>query len=189
MNLHASPASRPATYQDVIDAPENMVAEIVDGVLNLQPRPRPKHAHAITTLGYRLFGPFGDGVDGPGGWVILIEPELHLGGHVLVPDLAAWRRERLPTLPDETGITVAPDWVCEVPSPSTRALDLTRKRAAYGAQGVGWLWFVDPLARTLEGFEAREGLWTLVAALEGAGEARVAPFDAAGFPLEALWAD
>jgi Uma2 family endonuclease len=189
VNLQTPPAVRRATYQDVIDAPEHMVAEIVRGVLSLQPRPRPRHAQAASIIGFEIGIPYDRGRGGPGGWRILIEPELHLGEDVLVPDLAGWRRERLARLPDAVGITVAPDWVCEVLSPSTRALDLTAKRAIYGEQGVGHLWFVDPLAQTLEAFALRDGAWVLIAAHHGAAAARVAPFEAVSLELAALWAE
>jgi Uma2 family endonuclease len=189
MNLQAPTIKRPASYQDVLDAPAGMVAELIRGALHLQPRPRPKHAHVITSLGDELVSPFAKGRSGPGGWMILIEPELHLGDEVVAPDLAGWRRERLPTLPDEVGIAVAPDWVCEVLSPSTRTCDLTEKRDVYREHGVGWLWFVDPAARTLEAFALRDGAWVLIAALHDDAEVRLAPFDAVGFALGALWAD
>lgn len=189
MSLQTATIRRPATYQDVLDAPPGMVAELIRGALHLQPRPRPRHSRAASALGVKLGGPFDLDTDGPGGWVILDEPELHLGADVVVPDLAGWRRARLPRLPEEVGITVAPDWVCEVLSPSTRTYDLTEKREVYAEQGVGWLWFVDPLARTFEAFALREGAWVLIAALHDDAEVRVAPFDAVGFALGALWSD
>ena len=180
---------RPATYQDVLDAPPNMVAEIVRGALHLQPRPAPRHARAHSILQIEVGGPFDRGRGGPGGWQIFIEPELHLGSDVLVPDLGGWRRERMPKLPDTAWFELAPDWVCEVLSPSTRRLDLTDKRDIYSEQGVGHLWLVDPLARTLEAFALEGGRWVLVASLRDDAEVRVPPFDAVGFPLDALWAD
>jgi Uma2 family endonuclease len=187
MNLQTPTIKRPATYQDVLDAPAGMVAELIRGTLTLQPRPRPRHSFAITALGGEIQPAFGRGRDGPGGWVLLIEAELHLGDNVIVPDLAAWRRERLPTLPDEVGITVAPDWVCEVLSPSTRTYDLTEKRDVYREQGVGHLWFVDPAAKTLEAFALRDNAWVLIDALHDDAEVIVAPFNAAPFGLAALW--
>lgn len=189
MNIRSTAIKQPATYADLCAAPPDRVAELVRGALHVQPRPRPRHARAMTSLGDELVSPFDKGRGGPGGWWILIEPELHLGDDVLVPDLAAWRRERLPTLPEDTGIAVAPDWVCEVLSPSTRTYDLTDKRAIYGEQGVPHLWFVDPLARTLEAFALRDGTWTLAAALRDDAEVRLAPFDAIAFPLGGLWTD
>jgi Uma2 family endonuclease len=189
MNEHATPVRQPATYQDVLDAPRGKVAELIRGALHLQPRPRPRHAQAISSLGDELVSPFSKGRGGPGGWWILIEPELHLGPDVLVPDLAGWRRERLPALPEETGVVTPPDWVCEVLSPSTRTYDLTDKRDIYAEHGVPHLWLVDPLARTLEAFALGGGAWTLAAALRDDAEVRLPPFEAVAFPLAALWAD
>lgn len=189
MNEHAAPARVPATYQDVLDSPSNMVAELVRGALHLHPRPAPPHARASASMGGELYGPFDRGRGGPGGWIILFEPELHLGPEVLVPEVAGWRRERMAKLPETAWFELAPDWVCEVLSPSTRRLDLTDKRDLYGVAGVGHLWLVDPVERTLEAFELRDGRWTLTAAQGGEAEVRVAPFDAVAFPLAALWID
>lgn len=189
MNQHAPSVRRPATYQDVLDAPETMVAELIEGALHLHPRPAPRHAVASSYLGGELAAPFGQGRGGPGGWWILDEPEIHLGTDVIVPDLAGWRRERMPALPDTAFFAVAPDWVCEVLSPGTRRIDLTDKRRLYAAAGVLHLWFVDPTDRTLEAFALRDGAWTLTAALKDDEEVRVAPFDAVAFPLSVLWAD
>ena len=187
--MNTQPRTRPATYQDVLDAPPNMVAEIVRGALHLQPRPAPRHAHATSILTGAFVGPFGQGRGGPGGWWILVEPELHLGPDVLVPDIAGWRRERMPALPTAAWFEIVPDWVCEVLSPGTRRLDLTDKRDIYGASGVRHLWLIDPLARTLEAFELRAGAWTLAAALRDDEEVRLPPFDAVAFALSDLWAD
>jgi Uma2 family endonuclease len=139
-----------ATYQDVLDAPENKVAEILDGELFLSPRPAPRHAVASSRLGFLIGGPFDQTGGGPGGWWILDEPELHLGEHVVVPDLAGWRRERMPAIPEEAFFSLAPDWVCEVLSPSTARIDRGRKLRIYAAAGVAHAWFVNPLERTLE---------------------------------------
>jgi Uma2 family endonuclease len=188
MNEH-TPPRRPATYQDVLDAPPDMVAELIGGALHLHPRPAPKHARAGSRLGVVLGGPFDLDGGGPGGWVILDQPELHLAVDVLVPDLAGWRRERMPRLPDTACFETVPDWVCEILSTGTRRLDLTEKRERYAAARVCHLWLVDPDARTLEAFETRDGRWLLIAALKDDEEVRVAPFDAVLFPLSALWPD
>ena len=176
-----------ATYRDVLDAPPHMVAEIVDGALRLQRRPAPLQALAKSSLGPAIGGPFQKGRGGPGGWWILDEPELHLGEDILVPDLAGWRRERLPEPPDEAYFTLAPDWVCEVLSPSTRTFDLEEKRPVYAREGVGHLWLVDPAARTLEAFALRGGAWTPVASANGDEPVSFPPFEAVTFPLGALW--
>lgn len=189
MNEHVTTNGRPATYQDVLDAPENMVAEIVRGALHVHPRPASPHAFAASSLGEEILGPFQKARGGPGGWWIIYEPELHLGPDVLVPDLAGWRRERMPAYPDAPWFDLAPDWVCEVLSPGTRRTDLTDKRDIYGVSGIGHLWFVDPRARMLEAFELRDGAWALVAALKDAAAVRVAPFEAIEFSLAALWPD
>ena len=179
------PAKR-ATYRDVLEAPPHMVAEIVDGALHLQPRPAIRHAVASSFLGGELFGPFQRGRGGPGGWWILDEPELHLGEDVLVPDLAGWRRERLPEPPDEAFFTLAPDWVCEIISPSTQKFDLEEKRPIYAREGVGHLWLVDPSARTLEAFVLSEGAWSPTGLAGNGGPVSFPPFEAIAFPLDAL---
>lgn len=168
------------------DSPEHLVAEIVDGVLHTHPRPTLVHSYAHTSLGAALRHFFGHG-GGAGGWLILFEPELHLGEDVLVPDVAGWRRERMPAPPDTAYATVAPDWVCEILSLSTRALDQGAKRDIYAREGIAHLWFVDPEAQTLEVFELRGGHWTLLETATGDAEIAPPPFSAAPFKLGDLW--
>ena len=189
MNHQTRTVRRPASYQDVLDAPPHMVAELIRGALHLHPRPASPHVLAGSSLGDELVSPFQKGRGGPGGWWILDEPELHLGEDVLVPDLAGWRRERMPTYPDTPYFTLAPDWLCEILSPGTRQTDLTEKRDIYAAAGVAHLWLVDPEARTLEAFALRDGAWVLAGTLKDDDEVRLVPFEAVGFPLAALWPD
>ena len=179
--------TRWATYQDVLDAPPHKVAEVISGTLHTHPRPAMRHAWASSGLGMKIGSPFNYGDDGPGGWWIVFEPELHLGEDIVVPDLAGWRRETMPEYPDAAYCTIAPDWVCEVLSPSTRQLDLNEKRSFYARERVGHLWFVDPDTRTLEAFELREGQWLLLATLADDAPVSLPPFDAITFPLDALW--
>ncbi len=182
------PGTHPrATYQDVLDAPPHRVAEVVDGVLHTNPRPAMPHARASSSLGVKLGGPFDHAAGGPGGWWIIDEPELHLGEDILVPDLAGWRRERMPAFPVGPYCTLAPDWVCEVLSPSTRKLDLHGKRPVYAREGVGHLWLVDPTDRALEAFELREGKWMPIATAKDDAPVRIRPFEAATFSLGDLW--
>ena len=181
------PARRRATYQDVIDAPAHMVAQVVEGALHTHPRPAPPHALASSALGAKIGDPFNFGKGGPGGWWIIDGPELHLGEDVLVPDLAGWRRERMPDLPDTAFVTLAPVWVCEVLSPSTRDLDRHGKRPVYAREGVRHLWFIDPEARDLEAFELRDGEWVLIATARNDDPVSIPPFEAISFPLDALW--
>src|SRR5436305_207687 len=125
------PARKRATYADIEALPEHLTGEILDGELFVSPRPAPPHAEASSALGVILGGPFRFGRGGPGGWRILDEPELHLGGDVVVPDLAGWRLERMPALPKIAWFELAPDSVCEVLSPSTVVHDRHRKLAFY----------------------------------------------------------
>jgi Uma2 family endonuclease len=178
-----------ATYEDVLNAPENKVAEILDGELFLSPRPAPKHAVASSGLEMAIGNPFHRGIGGPGGWWILVEPELHLGEQVVVPDVAGWRRERMPAMPEEAYFPVAPDWVCEVLSPSTERIDRSRKLRIYAEAGAAHAWLVNPVERTLEVLRLREGAWTIVAVLTGSAVVRAEPFDAIELPLGDLWVD
>ena len=182
-------ARRPATYKDLLKVPDHLVAEILDGELYTTPRPAPRHADASSGLGGALRGPFDRGRGGPGGWRVLDEPELHLASDVVVPDLAGWRRERLPVLPEEAYFSLAPDWVCEVISPSTAAMDRVKKLTIYARENVAHVWLVDPNARTLEVFRLESGRWTLLATWSGLATVRAHPFDAIDLDLSLLWED
>lgn len=183
------PAVKFATYEDLFDLPEHIVGEIIAGRLVTHPRPAPKHARAYSSLGGHIWNPYDGGHNGPGGWWILDEPELHLGADILVPDLAGWRRERMPRLPETAWFELAPDWVCEILSPSTAKVDRAEKLPIYAAQGVRHAWLVDPDLKTLEVFENREGKWLLLTVLENDAAVSQLPFDAIAFPLDSLWAE
>jgi Uma2 family endonuclease len=178
------PLKKYATYADLCAVPENFVAEMFDGELYATPRPAPPHARASSSL-VRLLGSFDR--SGPGGWEILFEPELHFGSDVLVPDIAGWRRERLPALPAEPYFTLAPDWVCEVVSPSTESLDRGRKLLRYAREGVAHMWLVDPLKHVLEVLSLESGRWGVVGRYEGNARVSAAPFEAIELELGALW--
>lgn len=180
-------ARRPATYEDLLKVPDHLVAEILDGELHVSPRPAPRHADASSGLGGFLRGPFDRGRGGPGGWRILDEPELHLGHDVLVPDLAGWRRDRLPALPAEAYFSVAPDWVCEVVSPSTAAIDRVKKLTIYAREQVRHAWMVDPIARTLEVLRLENGRWMIVSTWSGMETVAAEPFEAIELDLSLLW--
>ncbi len=184
-------AQQRATYEDVLAAPSNVVAEIMFGVLVTHPRPAVPHARAASVLGRRLGGPFDDGVGGPGGWILLDEPELHLGAEpdVVVPDLAGWRCERMPRIPSSAAISLAPDWVCEVLSPHTEATDRSEKMDIYARESVGHLWLLDPIVRTLEVYRVQEKQWMRVGAWRADARVRAEPFDAIELDLSALWVD
>ena len=183
------PARKPrATYRDVIESPAHLVAEIIGGELRLSPRPATPAAAAATALGDELGLPFHRGRGGPGGWLILEEPELHLGDEILVPDLAGWRRDRLPPLPDASFLTTPPDWICEVLSTSTENIDRSEKLPIYAASGVPCAWLVDPRRRSLETYRLHDGTWAAIAAYRDADRARIPPFDAIELDLAVLWA-
>ncbi len=187
----ADPARRKASYQDIVDLPEHLIGEIMGGELVVSPRPAPLHAHAASVLGMDVGSPFhgGPGGRGPGGWWILDEPELHLGEEVLVPDLAGWRRERLPRLPSTAWFEQPPDWVCEVLSPSTARHDRIRKRMIYARAGVPWLWHLDPLAKTLE-VQRLEGDYYQLRGLFAGGETlRAEPFESVELEMGRWWAE
>jgi Uma2 family endonuclease len=187
MSAQPKPSRRPASYSDLELTPAHLVAELVRGELVTSPRPAARHALAASSLGAELFLRFGRGQGGPGGWIILHEPELHLGDDVLVPDLAGWRRSRMPALPDVPAFTLAPDWICEVLSPSTQALDRTEKLPIYAAAGVAFAWLIDTHASTLEGLRLVDGRWQIVAAFAGDRQVRAEPFGEVELDLALLW--
>jgi len=182
------PGKRFATYEDLCQVPDHLVAQIIHGQLITLPRPAPRHASATSALGGSLFPPMDSGDDGPGGWWILDEPELHLGPNILVPDLSGWRRERMPALPETAYFTVVPDWVCEVLSPSTAQLDRIDKLGIYASNAVGYAWLIDPNARSLEVLVLCEGRWRLECAFKENDEVCAPPFEAVLFGLNKLWA-
>jgi Uma2 family endonuclease len=182
-------ARRRATYADLLKVPDTLVAEILDGELLTSPRPASPHARASSTLRGAL-DPFDrriGGPGGPGGWWILFEPELHLGADILVPDLAGWRRERMPVLANVAYFELAPDWVCEVVSPSTARVDRVRKVPIYAREGVSHLWLLDPLQQTLEVFRLEGQRWVLVSTHGGAESVRAEPFAALELDMSRWW--
>jgi Uma2 family endonuclease len=181
------PQQRPVDYDDIVRLPEHVVGEIVDGQLHVSPRPTLAHALAASSLNVELGGGFRR--PGPGGWWILHEPELHFGRDVVVPDLAGWRRERLPAVPKAPFLTLAPDWVCELLSPSTERLDRARKLPLYARQGVTHAWLVNPLARTLEVLRRQGHRWLVQATYVDDERVRAEPFEALELDLLSLWGE
>ena len=184
------PAGRRATYDDLLKVPDTMVAEIIDGELYATPRPAFPHARATSVMGSDLGGPFDrppGGPGGPGGWWILDEPELHLGPDVVVPDLAGWRREKMPVLPNVAAFTQAPDWLCEVVSPTTAGTDRVRKMRIYARELVAHLWLVDPLAKTLEVYRLEDGHWVVASAHAGSERVHAEPFAAVELEIARWW--
>lgn len=169
-----------ATFADLENVPATMVGQILDGELIVLPRPALPHAQSTSNAGTDINSRFGRSGP-PGGWWILFEPEIHLGANALVPDLAGWRRERLPSIPRRPFLTLAPDWVMEVLSPTTSSIDRVSKARINAREGVGWLWFVDRLARTIEVNRLQDGAWLQIAAFQAGERVRAEPFEAVEF--------
>ncbi len=180
---------RAATYADIEALPPNMVGEILYGALHAHPRPVPRHSVASHELQLEIGSPFGRGRGGPGGWIFMVEPELHLGPHVVVPDIAGWKRERLTPFPETAYIATPPDWLCEVLSPSTHQIDRTDKLSVYAEYGVKHCWYVDPLARTLEVLALTGTKWTIAATFKNDDPVTAPPFEVHTFKLDVLWVD
>jgi Putative restriction endonuclease len=181
------PNPKPATYADIEALPPHVTGEILFGSLVTQPRPAHPHVNAASAMGY-IIGPpfhFGSG-GGPGGWVIYVESEIHLGPHVVVPDLAGWRRERFTDAPDAAFLTVPPDWVCEILSPGTNRRDRTDKMRIYAAYSVGHLWLLDPVERFLEVYQRQNMEWLRIGYFVDDDIVSAPPFEALSFRLSQI---
>ena len=176
-------------YEQLMNLPETLTGEILNGQLHTQPRPTGPHALTGSSLGDELVGPFQKGRGGPGGWWIIDEPEIHFVRdiEVAVPDLAGWKRERMPAVPRDHRFEVVPDWVCEILSPSTASKDRVIKMPLYAKHGVQYAWIVDPFRRALEAMELKNGTWTPLGSFLEEDLAAVAPFDAITIALSGLW--
>jgi len=183
----ADAAKRRATYADFDALPEGTKGHLIDGAIFVPPRPSLPHQVAESELDRELGGPFQRGRGGPGGWVILVEPEVRMGGHAVAPDLAGWRRERMPEIPRAAHATIAPDWVCEIASTSTAAYDRGAKLDVYAAWGVSHAWIVDPDAFTLEVYRLEGRSWVRVGLWSDNARVRAEPFDAIEIDLSVLW--
>jgi Uma2 family endonuclease len=177
-----------ATYQDVLSAPPDRIAEVTRGDLYLSPRPAPRHARVASAIVSDLHDAFDRGRSGPGGWWILFEPELHLNGNILVPDIAGWRRTRMPELPEGSWFSLAPDWICEVASPRTEKFDRNCKMPLYAAYEVEYLWLVDPDLQHVEVLRRDASHWKLVTRVSGSQTLCAEPFEIVPVELARLWA-
>lgn len=178
-------------YAQLEALPENLTGEIINGQLYTQSRPATPHTLAGSGLEIDIGSAYHRGRGGPGGWWILIEPEVHFIRDIemVVPDLAGWRRERIPRLPRDHRIEVVPDWICEILSPSTAKTDRVVKMPVYARYGVPYLWLVDPLAHTLEVFALHDGRWTVIGLFQEQDSVTVEPFTEIALELGGLWAD
>ncbi len=180
--------AQPTLYEQLVALPETVVGEILAGRLIVSPRPTPRHLVCGSVLGGQLVDPFHRGARGPGGWWLLDEPELHLADDVVVPDMAGWRRSRMPTLPTRAWFCLAPDWVCEILSPSSEHTDRVIKRDLYGRAGVDWFWLIDPDRQSIEVLGRHDAAWATTCIVTGHTSHRLPPFDAIALDLGALWA-
>lgn len=185
----SAPARKKAVYDDLYGIPENMIGEIIDGELIASPRPSGRHSNAASILGGEIIPPYRLGRGGPGGWIILDEPEIMFGEDLLVPDMAGWRRERFPGWPQENWFSVSPDWICEVLSPTTARKDRIKKMRIYATQNVQHVWLIDPIIKTLEAFKLESGKWVLQAAFAEDDKVRAEPFPEIEIELGNLWMD
>ena len=185
--MAAEPARRHASYDDVLQAADNVVAEVLNGDLYTSPRPAGPHAEAASVLGMDVGAAFHRGRGGPGGWIILFEPELHLARDILVPDLGGWLRSRLPAVPPTPFLELPPDWACEVVSPGSGRIDRERKLPIYARERVSHVWLVDPLERMIEVYRLDGDGYRLVVTRGGADRVRLEPFAAIEIELDALW--
>lgn len=176
-----------ATYEDLLQVPDNLVAELIEGELYTSPRPAGPHTNASSSLGMLVGPPYHFGRGGPGGWWIFDEPELHMGPNVLVPDMAGWRRERMPEYPKNHIFSIVPDWVCEVVSPSSGRLDRLKKMPIYAREGVAYAWLIDPEQQLLEARKLVAGQWVVIAEHGGDEVVRVEPFEAVEIELTLVW--
>ena len=183
----SEPATRRAVYEDLFDLPENMTGEIIDGQLIVTPRPSRKHINAASMLTAEIIPPYRSGRGGPGGWIILDDPEISFGENILVPDLAGWKRERFPMEEPHNWISVAPDWVCEILSPSTAQTDRTEKMPIYSRHHVSYAWLIDPILKTLEVYRFEPGVWIGIGAYAKSAKVRAEPFPELDLDLSLLW--
>lgn len=182
---------RRPVYADIEALSEGLTGEIIAGELIVSPRPALRHAKAAAELSASLIGPFSQGINGPGGWHILMEPELHLGidedYEVLVPDLAGWRHDRMPSIPETAHAKTVPNWICEILSPRTAAMDRAEKMPFYARAKVEHLWLIDTALQTLEVFRLHGDRWTLTSTTRGEKNVRAEPFADLQLDLKHLW--
>jgi Uma2 family endonuclease len=181
-------ARKSAVYEDLFTIPENMTGEIIDGELVASPRPSRRHIYAGSMLGSEIGPPyaFGHG-GGPGGWIILDEPEIAFGENILVPDLAGWKKERFPVEEPHNWISAAPDWVCEILSPTTAVVDRAQKMPIYAHHQVLHAWLIDPILQTLEVFRFEPDKWVVLGVYAKSAKVRAEPFSEIELDLGVLW--
>jgi len=180
-------AKKEGTYEDLYALPENMTGEIIDGELIATPRPSQKHIYTTSRLDKEIGPPYEIGRGGPGGWIILVEPEIGFGKNILVPDLAGWKRERFSVDESHNWIAIAPDWACEVLSPSTARNDRMKKMRIYARHEVAFAWLIEPTLKMLEAYRLEGGRWLLLDIYAENDKVRIEPFQDIEIDLGGLW--
>jgi Uma2 family endonuclease len=172
------PVPKSSLYDQLLELPEILIGEIIDGQLHTHPRPGGKHILISSNVGSELHGPFQKGKNGPGGWWILQEPEVHLSldNEVAVPDLAGWRKERLPEIPESHKFTVIPYWICEIFSPATETFDRQVKMPLYARYAIRFLWLIHPINKTLEAFHLVDTEYSLQGVYKSGDKLSIMPF-------------
>jgi len=183
-------AEKISLYEQLTALPETLTGEILNGQLHTHPRPAGPHAITGSSLGDELVSPFQKGRGGPGGWWIIDEPEIHFvrDTEVAVPDIAGWRKQRMPAVPRDHRFEIVPDWVCEILSPATASRDRRIKMPLYAHYGVAYAWLIDPEERTLEAYALQDGDWQAIGRFAGHDQAAIDPFAAVTIELAGLWA-
>lgn len=184
-------AHRLATFADMatLEA-EGRCIELVGGGIVDKASPSAAHADAQGALAALLRPRFHrqDGDEPPGGWWILPEVDIAFGLHdVLRPDVAGWRRARVPVRPSSYPVDVSPDWVCEVLSPSTAHRDLGVKREIYHRHEVAHYWVVDVEKQILLVYRREPAGYTLVLSAGPGERVRAEPFDACSLDMDELF--
>lgn len=180
-------ARKIATYDDLYSVPENMIGEIINGELIVSPRPSPEHSNAASSLGGALIPPYKFGKGGPGGWIILDEVEIKLDEDTFVPDISGWKKERYFKPKDQNWVSVTPDWVCEVLSPSSIRYDRIVKAKTYAKHQIPYFWIIDPFSETLEVLKNETGMWSIIGTYSNDDKVRAEPFQEVEIDLSGLW--
>ncbi|HEX3763053.1 MAG TPA: Uma2 family endonuclease [Kofleriaceae bacterium] len=182
------PGPRTPTLADLDALPPGIVGEIIDGVLYTMTKPRMRHQRTTRLIGGTIGAPFDDERDGPDGWWIVTEPGIELPNTPEIsPDVAGWRRTRMPEMPNDEPIRMVPDWVCEILSKSTRRHDLLVKMPYYARVGVAYAWIMDLEARVLTAQRLESGRWVTIGTYSDETEARLEPFDVVPLDVRAWW--